>query len=472
MKRHIRHFGKLAWKWHFLRVIYLRLFCHVPYKIFSKHVYVTGSTGSGKTELLKFLVHQVIRNQNKWHVPRSIVIIEPDWEMSRELVRHKNFPKGKVLYFSTVADPRRAEEGKELPSYNLFDFPHDGEEAIDHYAQSLSNAFQELMWDFSPNMELITKSCFHVLLRAKNATLQDFLKLLDDEQNEKLLDQAKRNPVDSVRNFFLHSFHQSNYEATRRSLTARVSNMLMNTTFARVVSSSQSSFDLEEIANTGGVALFSMEWLWDDGGKALWRLLIARLRQIAFSRPAPKHVRPETLVIVDEFQEYVWKSIEKILTQGRKFRIWLVLASQFVGQGMDTETKKAVLSCTNTKIAGVNDAENFKALKNHLGITLEQFEKLKTGLFFFRSSILKKRRCLNPFKKPVNERETKSHIIHAPTWFLDNKGQISAKEWKEFLRRQRTRFYKWGGQENNIYQKTSSKEDTAQKPKNFQYHWF
>ena len=458
MEGYIRFLGNLSKRFKFLRPWYLKQKCFVPIDLLIKHVYVTGSTGSGKTELLKFLIHQIVKTKDKGKVPRSLIVIEPDGKMTSELARHKDFPKNDLFYFSAELDSKRVEDGKALPSYNLFDFPHDGEEAIDKYAQSLAQAFQEISTDFTPNMELVAKNCFHVLIRRKGATLHDFQILLDKNRNEQLVEYGKRNPIKAVRDFFSYQFDSPNLEPTRRSLMVKVANLFTNTTFARVVSNPKSSFDLEHIANNGGVALFSMAGLGDDGGKVLGTLLIARLRQIAFSRPNPENLRPETFLVVDEFQEYVGRSIEKILIQGRKFRISLVLASQFIGQGMDTETRKAVLSCTNTKIAGVNDGDNFRALKVHLGIDSDEFKELRKGNFYLSSTQLaqaQKRACK----------------IQIPTWYLDRQGEVSKEEWNALLKEQKNAFYLAGDELKEDFRKSARKKSTSQKT-GFKYNSF
>ena len=455
---YIRFLGKVSRTIPILRPWYVKQMCYIPISLIQKHLYITGSTGSGKSELLKFLLHQIIANKKKPRVPRSVVVIEPDGDMTRELAKHKNLPKEDLFYFSTSLDPKPVEDGKHLPHYNPFEFSHTGEQEIDDYAQFLTNAFQELLGEFTGQMELICKSCFHVLLRKKNATFEDFEILLDDNRNEQLVELGKRCPVKPVSDFFKYKFDQKNYSPTRNSISSKISSLLMNTTFARVVSAPKSTFDLEHLANNGGVCLFSMEGLGQDGGSTLGRLLIARLRHIAFSRKQPKGLRPETFLIVDEFQEYVGDSVEIILKQGRKFRLSLVLASQFTGQGLSSDMLKAVLSCTNTKIAGINDEKNFSSIQKTLNIKFQEFEKLETGEFYFKSSQL-------------YTKQSQACKIYIPDWHTDNKGEMKEKAWKEVVQKQQEKFYLSSKEKPEYTKKPRLKKQTSMKS-NFKYESF
>ena len=70
----------------FLRWIYERTFCLLPVAALQGHTYLTGATRSGKTELLKFIIHQLQKSPRP-KVPRSLVIMEPEVISPRNWLR-------------------------------------------------------------------------------------------------------------------------------------------------------------------------------------------------------------------------------------------------------------------------------------------------------------------------------------------------------------------------------------------------
>ena len=430
MAGYIRFLDKAAGSIPILRKWYEKRFCFIPASVLKGHSYLTGSTGSGKTELLKYTIHQVLKSRKGSKYPRSIIVIEPHGKFCKELARHKDFPREETVFFNTELDGRTIEDGRQLPGYNLFDFPHQDEASIDSYCQSLANAFQELTGDFTPYMEVIAKNCFQVLIRREGATLEDFVRMLDNEQNGKYISAGERIP--QTREFFKTQFHQRHFDPTKNSLRTRTQSFLTNSIFRRVVAQEKSSFDIEEIANTGKIGLFSMRGLGEDGGKVLGRLLMARLRFTAFARPEPELSRPETFIFMDEFQNYVGRSIKTVLTEGRQFKIYLTLASQTIGQDMDTQLLDAMMSCTNTKLVGNNDRRIYKKVEGSLNVSTDELESLSLGVFYFRSKMLSKQR--RAFK------------IYVPGWYVDTKGHISEDAWRAFKQAQIDAFYRDGTQ--------------------------
>ncbi|MGI1672024.1 MAG: type IV secretory system conjugative DNA transfer family protein [Neptuniibacter sp.] len=65
--------------------------------------------------------------------------------------------------------------------------------------------------------------------------------------------------------------------------------------------------------------------------EAFGRFVVAMLRIIALKRSKISgYKRTPTYLIIDEFQNFVSEDLEKALTQLRKYRLYLVLASQYV----------------------------------------------------------------------------------------------------------------------------------------------
>ena len=71
----------------------------------------------------------------------------------------------------------------------------------------------------------------------------------------------------------------------------------------------------------------------EDNSKLIGRMVAMQLKLSALKRASldPKDRTPFFLYI-DEFQNYVSKSIESILSEARKYKLGLVLAHQYIDQ--------------------------------------------------------------------------------------------------------------------------------------------
>jgi type IV secretory pathway TraG/TraD family ATPase VirD4 len=101
------------------------------------------------------------------------------------------------------------------------------------------------------------------------------------------------------------------------------------------------------------------------------------MRVIALKRArTTSSKRVPTYLFIDEFHNFVSPDIEKALTQLRKYRLYLVLASQYIGQCGDKYLQKALLS-VGVIIAGQNERKSRKAIEEETGILSSDIENLK-----------------------------------------------------------------------------------------------
>lgn len=67
---------------------------------------------------------------------------------------------------------------------------------------------------------------------------------------------------------------------------------------------------------------------------------------------------------------------EKALTQLRKYRLYLILASQYIGQCADRYLQKALLS-VGVIITGNNERKSRKTIEDETGISSTDIENLR-----------------------------------------------------------------------------------------------
>lgn len=409
--------------------LYKRHACYIPTKSLQLHSYITGSTGSGKTETIKFIIHSLNQGREKAKYPRSLVVIEPDYKMCHEIARHKNFDRENTFLFDVELDGRTIEEGRKLPAYNPFDFPHKDIASIDKYAQSLANAFEgAIKKDFTPHMKDILKSCFMVLLRWEGATLtHDLFNMLSEDKCQPYIDFALKHLESDEREIFEKDFSSDSFNYTKSSLRVKFRS-LFNPVFRRVIGQQKSTFDIEKIVNEGGIGLFALRGLGREAGSLLGSLLMERIRHTCFEERKQPHLqKPETFLFVDECHNYINNSIDIALSEGRKNKIYLSLASQFQGKAMSNDMTETVLTNTNLRLCGKVPSEKQPQTAKVLGISTEALDTLGVGEFFMKDANLTSQR--------------KAFKIYVPTWYIDTRGQIEGEEWGAFKIEQLNTFY-------------------------------
>lgn len=140
----------------------------------------------------------------------------------------------------------------------------------------------------------------------------------------------------------------------------------------------------------------------------------------------PEKARVPCHIYIDEFHNFLSDTFIEVFAEGRKYRIYLTVATQVVGLGMSPDVKKAILGNANVKIlgrAGYQSREQMKKEMDYVdnlfmrkkGIWKRSFSKLKTGHFIRQYGIS------NPRKMRV------------PKFLLGNKHSMSKKKREKIL---------------------------------------
>ena len=97
----------------------------------------------------------------------------------------------------------------------------------------------------------------------------------------------------------------------------------------------------------------------EDNSSFLGSLLITKLQLAAISRIViPEEQRKDFYLFVDEFQNFVSiETFEDILSEARKYRLYLTFAHQYIDQ-LDEELRKAIFGNVGIIIAFPVGAEN------------------------------------------------------------------------------------------------------------------
>ncbi len=174
-----------------------------------KHCYISGQSGSGKSELLKLLWYhlQAISHKDKKY---ALMMLDPHGDLSREIAGlHQNEDFQRVVYIDPFLRPDR------FPVLNPLEISDKSLTTIDIYAQSLARVFQEL-WpaaELTLQMQTLLIPCLATLIYDGNRTLKDLQAFMQNDPA--LIALGKQSPFPAHREFFNTAFNQKSYEFTQ-----------------------------------------------------------------------------------------------------------------------------------------------------------------------------------------------------------------------------------------------------------------
>lgn len=346
-----------------------------------RHTYITGGSGSGKTELLKQLIHAAFHRAGE-----ATIVIDPHGDLALQVAQWQMFEEDdRLLYI----DPYLSDD--HIPPFNPLIVPEDTTmQQKEVIAQQLVNAFEQLLKgsggdSLTVNMRTVLMPCLLILIDRPGSTLADLQRFMNDALNAELIDLGKQSKRRAIRDFFTYDFIGDPSLRPSKSAISRKLQSLFNTFAFDEMVNSQVSLNLEEAINAGKIILFNLSKgrLGDEASEAFGRLVVASIQGLALRRAdTPETERVPINLYIDECQNYIAPATMQILEEARKYGVSLTLAQQVVGRGMSSEMQAVVLNNTNIKVAG-RTPEDDKMAKI-LGKTQADVQNLQTGQFWMK----------------------------------------------------------------------------------------
>lgn len=402
-----------------------KMMVHFPIDALHRHTYITGASGSGKTELMKLLIYDLQRRsqQSRNH---GIFLIEPHGDVSFECLGFAmNKQRDRVIYINPHIHKDIGCEQRYLPVINPFELTDKSNDNVDLMAQQLTSAFMQIINDGSLTtpMNTLLTFCINAVLRQPNATIDDLVRFMDDSRNNDLVQLGMKHPEKRYRDFFEFDFKQHNFDPTKKAVKGKLLSLLGLPMFEKLIVG-KSTIDLEKEMDAGKVVLFNLSpRMGDEVASAYGRLIIAYMQGLVKKRiEVDKRFRKPVFLFIDECQYFISPSVKEILTGARKFGLHLVFAQQVVGSGMTADLQQIVMSNTAIKITGINDSKSIEEYAKNVGAKLTDLKELKKHTFYVHNK--------------YNEEQQKPFLLHPPAILVkqhDNPHYLTKAEKHELL---------------------------------------
>jgi hypothetical protein len=324
-----------------------------------RHLYIVGSTGTGKSTLLLNLIHQDMR------AGRGVTLIDVHGDLASAVIERVPAARtNDVIAFDAAAS--RVIPFNPLACHDLA--------RIDQVTSGVVSAFKKLYDSWGPRLENLLRYAVFVAVE-QQGTLLDMLRLLTDKAYR---DQVVvRVSDDVVRSFWQNEFASWNGQY-RTEAVSSVTNKLMPFLTSRqlraiTTGTTRQSLDLRAVMDEGRILIVNLSrgLLGQDNSTLLGSLLLTAIEQAAMTRAdMAEQERRDHYLYLDEFQTLTTPSTAIMLSESRKYRLCLALSHQLTRQ-LDPATYHSVIGNCGTILSfrvGFEDAELLApAMSKHVG---------------------------------------------------------------------------------------------------------
>lgn len=314
------------------------------------HVYVVGGTGAGKSTLMKYALIQDI------NAGKGAALVDPHGDLAETILRY--IPKERmndVVYFNpddldypvglNLLELRPGLKGTEL------------QRERDMVTEMVVSIFRKVFSEDGSGghrVEYVLRNTIQTALRVKGATIFTVLDLLNDPKyRTKIIAQLKNK---TLKDFWTNELGRAGaFQRIKMTagITAKVGRFEHSVAAKRIMGQTQSTIDLNEIMTSGKILICNVSkgLLGEDTSRILGMTILGKIQMACLGRARlNEKARNPFYLYVDEFQNFATISFTEMLSEARKFRLYLTMAEQTVSQQSEKRLTEIILANTGTVV--------------------------------------------------------------------------------------------------------------------------
>ncbi len=314
-----------------------------------RHMFVIGGTGSGKTTLLKYQLIQDIQNG------KGLAVIDPHGDLAEELLEHIPEERKKDLIYLNPDD-------LDHPiGVNLLELPEglEGNDLLrekDRVTESVVSVMRKIFSEDDSGghrIEYILRNAIQTALTLEKPTLFTIFRLLNDGKFAK--DAIKNLEDEDLKLFWKNELGKAGSMQKVKmaaGITAKIGRFLFSASARAMLEQEKSMINFDEILD-GKILIcnFSKGRLGEDTSMLFGVTILAKLQLAALKRAEKKLAdRKAFYLYVDEFQNFATLSFTQMLSEARKYKVFLTMAEQSTQQQDDQKMVNIILANVGTVI--------------------------------------------------------------------------------------------------------------------------
>lgn len=323
----------------------------------TRHMYIIGKTGMGKSTLLENMIIQDIANGE------GVCVIDPHGSLAEKLLDY--IPESRIrdtIYFAPF-------DSDHPMGLNVLEQVEASKRHL--VANGLMAAFKKVFGEerFSDRIQYILNNIILALLENEGQSLLGVNRMLNDKEYRKFIVSNVKDP--SVKSFWEEEFVKAGDKYQQEAapgIQNKIGQFISNPLIRNIIGQKKTSFDLRDIMDNKKILIVNLSKgkVGEGNADLIGSLLITKIYLAAMSRadvgPYELEKLPPFYFYVDEFQNFANESFASILSESRKYNLALTVAHQYIEQ-MEDDVKAAVFGNVGTMITfrvGASDAEAFE----------------------------------------------------------------------------------------------------------------
>ena len=355
---------------------------YIDHKTRSTHMQIIGSSGEGKSKFMEHMIREDILERN------GLCLIDPHGYLYNDIVTwaethhlmDEPCPRQIVLF-----DP--SEAGWAF-GFNPLDTGSCDESSIPYHVDAMVKAVAKVWGGEDTDRTPLLKRCLRVLFHAlaeKRLSLLEAGYLLDrvDKTVRSYLTRDLKSHVIRQEWDYFNTLTPKQFYDEFGSTINRMVEFLHAPAVCNVIGQTENTLNFSEMMDEGRVLLVNLasaDRISEDNARLLGTLIVNDLFMKAKGRP--KGSRPFYLYI-DECALFINEDIKRILDEGRKFGLHLILAHQHLAQlrKAGEDIYHAVMTDAKTKVifGGLN-TEDARVLTEQIFLGELDLEEAKVTL--------------------------------------------------------------------------------------------
>lgn len=324
----------------------------------SRHVYIIGQTGAGKSGTLElFALSDIFHNH-------GYAIIDPHGDFA---INNLKFIPANRLQDVVYFNPADTAHPLGFNPLEVTD-PNMKSNISSEVIGVLKRMFGE---SWGPRLEYILRYTILALLDRPETTMLDITRMLTDKKFRKeTLSYCTDTVVLQFWNVEFASWNDKFQAEAIAPVLNKVGAFTANPIIRNIIGQPKSTFNIRKMMDEGKILIVNLSkgLIGEDNAGILGSFLVTKIQLAAMSRsdiPDIEDRRPFYLY-VDEFQNFATDSFATILSEARKYGLNLTVANQYISQMSET-VRNAVFGNVGTMIS-------FRSSADDAPILSKQFE--------------------------------------------------------------------------------------------------
>ena len=316
-----------------------------------RHIYVIGGTGNGKTTMLQYGIVQDIQSG------KGLAVIDPHGDMALTILKH--IPRNRiqdVIYFNP-------DDIDHPLAMNLLEIPEGLkgsalEREKDRVTEHVISVLRKIFSDDDTGghrIEYVLRNAIQTALTTEEPTIFTIFELLTNDNYRKKITNAL--PAGTLKNFWQNELGKAGaMQRVKMShgVTSKIGRFEFSPSTKRVMGRAQSTIDFDDILASGKILIcnFSKGNLGEDTSELFGTAVLAKLQIAALRRTRINQDKREPFYLyVDEFQNFATMPFVQMLSEARKYKLFLTMAEQSTAQQDEQRLVQIILANVGTVIS-------------------------------------------------------------------------------------------------------------------------